>query len=183
MRGRATSRLAAMAAVVSLLAAACAGLGDTDVDAPTSATASATPSSTSTPSTVVRSCGSVAPAGVVGAVLALPTTGPRQIHLGQGVIQCVYGTEVDKPAVLRFYNNVDTARFATLEAAASGPGQTVTNVRFEDQAFTSTSTGGGLTLTELFARRGSLVIAVISSASLGAEEALETRIFANVGHH
>jgi hypothetical protein len=115
-------------------------------------------------------------------VLGLPTTGPRQFSLGLGVIQCLYAAEVDKPAVLRFYNNVDAASFAALEAAAGGHGQTLTNIGFADQAFTSTSTGRGLTLTELFARKGSLVIAVVSSASLGLEEALETRIFANVSH-
>jgi hypothetical protein len=146
-----------------------------------SAGSSSTPS-TPAPSVVVRSC-SVAPAGLVGAVLGVPTTGPQQFDLGRGVIQCLYASQVDKPAVLRFYSNVDAASFATLEAAASGHGQAVTNIRFEDQAFTSTSTGRGLTLTVLYGRRGSLVILVVSSASLGAEETLETQIFATVYHH
>jgi hypothetical protein len=35
----------------------------------------------------------------------------------------------------------------------------------------------------LYGRRGSLVILVVSSASLGAEETLETQIFATVYHH
>jgi hypothetical protein len=174
MRGKATTRLAAVAVVFSIIAAGCGTLK-------ASAGSSSTPH-TPAPGVVVRSCG-VAPAGLVGAVLGVPTSGPHQFDLGRGVIQCLYASQVDKPAVLRFYNNVDAASFAALEAAASGHGQAVTNIRFEGQAFTSTSTGRGLTLTVLYGRRGSLVILVVSSASLGAEETLEKQIFAAVYHH
>jgi hypothetical protein len=203
MRGKATRRLAAAAVVFSVIAAGCGGLGKVHPDAPRATAAvthhqcdsasgcpvtpqapagSSTTPSTPAPSVVVRSC-SVAPAALVGAVLGVPTTGPQQFDLGRGVIQCLYASQIDKPAVLRFYNNVDAASFATLEVAASGHGQAVTNIRFQDQAFTSTSTGRGLTLTVLYGRRGSLVISVVSSASLGAEETLETQIFATLSHH
>jgi hypothetical protein len=183
------SARAAVTVVFSIIAAGC-GLSKVHADVPRAGAtvtpkASANSSSTSDapPSGVImRSCG-VAPAGLVGAVLGVPTTGPQQFDLGRGVIQCLYASQVDKPAVLRFYNNVDAASLAALEAAESGHGQAVTNIRFEDQAFTSTSTGRGLTLTELYGRRGSLVISVVSSASLGAEEKLETQIFATVYHH
>jgi hypothetical protein len=199
MRGKTTTRLAAVAVALSVVAAGCGGHGNVHADVPratattnqcdtasgcpvtpaTSVGSSSTPG-TPAPGVVVRSCG-VAPAGLVGAVLGVPTTGPQQFPLGRGVIQCLYASEVDKPAVLRFYNNVDAASFAALQAAASGHGQAVTTIRLEDQAFTSTSTGRGLTLTVLYARRGSLAIMVVSSASLGAEETLEKQIFDRAG--
>jgi hypothetical protein len=198
MRGRAASRLAAMAVVVSVLATACAGSGNVHPDALTASplthhqcdpgsdctttpTATANPSTTPTQNAVVRTCG-VAPAGLVGAVLGVPTAGPRQFDHGRYVIQCVYGTDVAQPAVAGFYDNMDAAQFATLKAAIGAHGQNVTSIAFQDEAFTSTITGS-LTLNSLYARKGSLVIEVLSTASLRAEEALERQIFANVYHH
>ena len=130
--------------------------------------------------TTVHRCATV-PAGIVGATLGVPTAGPRQFNLGQGVIQCVYGTDISQPAVLRFYNDVNASTFARLESIArTGPNQHVTNVTFEDEAFFITGTGKGLTVNELVARRASLIILVISSASLQAEETLGQQIFARV---
>jgi hypothetical protein len=121
-----------------MIAAGCGGSGKVHAVTTQPSASSSGTASTPAPTVVVRSCG-VAPAGQVGAVLGVPATGPQQFNLGRGVIQCLYASQVDKPAVLRFYDNVDAASFATLAAAASGHGQAVTNIRFEDQAFTSTS--------------------------------------------
>ena len=151
---------------------------------PGTAPASTAPTSTAPASaalaTTVHSC-AAAPAGIVGATLGEPTAGPRQFNLGQGVIQCVYGTDITQPALLRFYNDVNASAFARLESIArTGHNQRVTNVTFEDEAFFATSTGNGITVNELVARSASLVILVVSSASLQAEETLEHQIFARV---
>jgi len=143
------------------------------------ASASTAPVGTA-PATTLHGC-AVVPAGIVGATLGEPTAGPRQFNLGQGVTQCVYGTDISRPAVLRFYNDANASVFARLESIArTGPNQHVTNVTFEDEAFFVTSTGKGITVNELVARRASLIILVVSSASLQAEEALGHQIFARV---
>jgi hypothetical protein len=130
--------------------------------------------------TTLHDCAAV-PAGIVGATLGEPTAGPRQFNLGQGVIQCVYGTDISQPTVLRFYNDANASVFARLESIArTGPNQHVTNVTFEDEAFFITGTGKGITVNELVARSASLIILVISSASLQAEETLGYQIFARV---
>ena len=150
------------------------------ITAPASTAPASTAPASTAPATRLHDC-AVVPAGLVGATLGEPTAGPRQFNLGQGVIQCVYGTDFSHPAVLRFYNDANASVFAKLESIArTGPDQHVTNVTFEDEAFFVTSTGKGITVNELVARRASLIILVISSASLQAEETLGHQIFARV---
>jgi hypothetical protein len=141
------------------------------------ATTVPTPSTTTPPNGTVN-C-SAAPASLVGAVLGVPTGGPKQLYLGQSVVQCVYGTEIDKPALLRFYNRVNAASFAKLEALARAAGEPVNDLRFEDEAFSSESIDpkNGFTLYMLVARKGALIILMVSSAPVTAEERLAEQIF------
>ena len=146
---------------------------------PSTAPASAAAPASSAPVTSGRGC-AVIPAGLVGASLGEPTGGPREFNVGQGVTQCVYGTDVSQPAVLRFYPDATAAIFAKLESLArTRPDQHITNLTFEDEAFLVTSTGS-ITIHELVARRASLIIFVVSTASLQAEETLGHQIFARV---
>ena len=150
------------------------------IAAPTGTAPASTASASTAQATTRHGC-AVVPAGVVGAALGEPTGGPRQFDLGHGVTQCVYGTDVSQPAVLRFYNDANASIFAKLKSLArTGPDQHVTNVTFEDEAFFIASTGKGITVNELVARRASLIIFVVSSASLQAEETLGHQIFAMV---
>jgi hypothetical protein len=149
------------------------------ITAPASTAPAGTAPASTAPATTLHGC-AVVPAGIVGATLGEPTAGPRLFDLGHGVTQCVYGTDVSRPAVLRFYNDANASVFARLESIArTRPDQHVTNVTFEDEAFLVTSTGG-ITVHELVARRASLIIFVVSSASLQAEETLGQQIFARV---
>ena len=187
-RRRAPAGGAALLAVATVVAG-CASAAPSRPASATSpplitASASTAPAGTApvgtAPATTLHGC-AVVPAGIVGATLGEPTAGPRQFNLGQGVTQCVYGTDISRPAVLRFYNDANASVFARLESIArTGPNQHVTNVTFEDEAFFVTSTGKGITVNELVARRASLIILVVSSASLQAEEALGHQIFARV---
>ena len=145
---------------------------------PSTAPASSAPAS-SAPVTSVHGC-AVIPAGLVGATLGEPTGGPREFNVGHGVTQCVYGTDISRPAVLRFYPDANAAIFAKLESIArTRPDQHITNLTFEDEAFLVTSTGS-ITIHELVARRASLIIFVVSTATLQAEETLGHQIFARV---
>ena len=177
-RRRARTGGAALLAVATVVAG-CASAAPSRSASATSPPPITAPASTA-PATTLHGC-AVVPAGVVGTTLGEPTAGPRQFNLGQGVIQCVYGTDISQPAVLRFYNDANASVFARLESIArTGPNQHVTNVTFEDEAFFVTSTGKGITVNELVARRASLIILVVSSASLQAEETLGHQIFARV---
>jgi hypothetical protein len=136
------------------------------------------PSAASSPRTPPVRC-SVAPAATVSSALALQVDAPKEIN-NDPVTVCTYLPKARSYAVvLRFQTDVTPAVFAAGKSGNLGSqGVAAPLPGFQDEAYSGTSTGGGVTTNTLAARKGSVEIVVTSTATVDQEKALVSKLFA-----
>lgn len=163
--------------VASGLAVAACGSGGT--------TGSGGKSSASSSSSIKAptSC-SFAPASTVGSTLGMQVGTPQQSAKqagGQTVLVCLYSTQTPGGVVtLQTTPGATAAGLAASKGVAgrSGSIQDVSGVG--DEAFAVTAGGGGVQISTLYVRKGSLLLTLISPAPVANEEALINKLLPSV---
>ena len=80
-------------------------------------------------------------------------------------------------AIVRFQGQDTAAKFATAKEIFKNSGQTPTDVTgLGDEAYSSSLSGGSITINTIVARKGSLEVLVTSQASLDQEKAFASKL-------
>jgi hypothetical protein len=140
--------------------------------------APSTPVAAPTPSYPMYSC-SVVPATTVGSVLGQMVKDPKQTSNPPATV-CTYLPSSAKgyAVVLRLQGAVTPAIFAAEQAGAAGMNpDTVAYPGLVDEAYANTLTAAGTTTHTLAARKGTVEVAITTTATLDQAKALVQTVF------
>jgi len=120
-----------------------------------------------------------APPSLISADLSVPVTAVQETVSGSTLCQYTKGSDPASAVSVDFVTTADASEFGVARTSIIKQFGPVTDVAgLGDEAFASTTTYGGRTLTnELLARKGSLQIQVGSAATVDQEKMLITHLF------
>jgi hypothetical protein len=118
------------------------------------------------------------PASLVNASLGTSVGDPDETN-NSPVILCNYSSPDFQTVLVRFQINNDAAGFARGKQGFADSGQpTVDIAGFQDEAYSSSMGTGPSAVNSLVARKGSVEVMVVSSASIDKEKDLIQKVFA-----
>ena len=117
------------------------------------------------------------PASLVNSTLGTQVGDPDETN-NSPVIVCNYSSTDSSSVLVRFQINNDAAGFARGKQGFTDSGQATVDIAgFQDEAFSSSMGTGLSAVNSLVARKGSVEVMVVSSASTDKEKALIQKIF------
>jgi hypothetical protein len=181
MRVPLTSRrllLFASACVLGLMAGCASSPSTTTEDTPAPDSSVASENAGATGSAVHPTC-ALAPVSVIKETLKIDVSAPTETS-SAGIVECSYMSAASgHNVIVRFSTDQDANTFAGLRDDAENGGEPTTDVSgVGDEAYQSSVEFGDTVTNTMVARKGTVAIQVDAVASLDAEKALLTKLFA-----